>query len=584
MIKSVPQALFSFCKEAFGLDDRFANYQHPDALHRPAIFFSITLIFYVLYLALLQPHYVFGGEMWAEMATNYFLNSNNPSYWQRFFALDAGYIPLLPRLISAIGAAFQVPAGSIPYLYTWSATIITAMMVGTFCLSPFRKLIASDYLRLLTSLTVLIVADFETRTFISFTYFSIFFVATLTALAIIDNQDEVPRWAWFTPLLMVSKPAVLAVLPMMVVAAVFSKFRFRAITLVVIILCGAQIIRLAISHDQGAFAIGTDFTVVDKLISAVKYTVALLGAFFVGRGTALSPREYMLVGGFIVIIISGLFIRRRNKAMALVVVGLSLIFFISLLNSFALSWIWNRKMEQLAPVNVGRHVIGAFVGTVLVVCGLCEAIIGRHFIHAKRHAADAIAALVFLIWLGASGWLFFGATITKEPSLPVLNNSRWQSMASLIDDRAEPVCVPLEPLGWVYERGCVKLNDDLKWRLPLYFEPARFEDPDKWSIDVDIPASLKNRDLLSLALYARTEAQKSPVSARLLITLINGEQILLRGDQLLDTGGASVLFAGRQFIKLNSVSSIRAIFNSPVQFAYSGEGSSRHLAVQWMGR
>ena len=57
----------------------------------------------------------------------------------------------------------------------------------------------SDGLRLLVALSVLALADYETRTFINFTYFAAFFILILSALALVsDKMDAPPGWAWLT--------------------------------------------------------------------------------------------------------------------------------------------------------------------------------------------------------------------------------------------------------------------------------------------------------------------------------------------------------------------------------------------------
>ena len=53
----------------------------------------------LMYQVAMQPNWVLGGGMWAKMATNYFTNANAPSYLQKFFATDAGYIPVPQRQI-----------------------------------------------------------------------------------------------------------------------------------------------------------------------------------------------------------------------------------------------------------------------------------------------------------------------------------------------------------------------------------------------------------------------------------------------------------------------------------------------------
>ena len=85
--------------------------------------------------------------MWAEMATNYYLNAESPSLLTKLFATDAGYIPIVPIIIALIGNQINLPATFTPYFYTFTALILSGMIVGCFCLSIFRKLLLSDLLR-----------------------------------------------------------------------------------------------------------------------------------------------------------------------------------------------------------------------------------------------------------------------------------------------------------------------------------------------------------------------------------------------------------------------------------------------------
>ena len=84
----------------------------------PKLLFSLTICLYITYQILIQSSWLFSGEMWAEMATNYFVNAKSSSYLTNFFATDAGYIPLPPRIIAFIGNSLNMSAAVIPYFYT----------------------------------------------------------------------------------------------------------------------------------------------------------------------------------------------------------------------------------------------------------------------------------------------------------------------------------------------------------------------------------------------------------------------------------------------------------------------------------
>jgi hypothetical protein len=178
---------------------RHASAEQPVTLAR--IYFCAAPILTCAYLLWLQPDWISSGEMYAEMATNYFRYAQSPDLLVKLFALDAGYIPLPQRLIAALVNLLGFKAAAVPYIYTWLAILLPAFMVGVFCSPVFRPLVRSDAARFIIALIILAVADFETRTFVNFTYFGIFFCAIVAALALMPEADDAPWWAWGTPLL-----------------------------------------------------------------------------------------------------------------------------------------------------------------------------------------------------------------------------------------------------------------------------------------------------------------------------------------------------------------------------------------------
>ena len=82
----------------------FDETQKTDALNQnnllPTLLFFLTICLYIAYQILIQSSWLFSGEMWAEMATNYFVNAQSSSYFTNFFATDTGYIPLPQRIIA----------------------------------------------------------------------------------------------------------------------------------------------------------------------------------------------------------------------------------------------------------------------------------------------------------------------------------------------------------------------------------------------------------------------------------------------------------------------------------------------------
>ena len=489
---------------------------------RPAILFLWTIFLYVCYQLTMQPGWVLGGEMWAEMATNYFSNANSPSYLQKFFSTDSGYIPAPQRLIAFFGSQFNLPAASVPYFYTWSAIICTGIMIGVFCLEPFRKLVKSDLLRFLTAISILMVADFETRTFINFTYFSAFFVAIVTALALIEDSKEVPWWAWFSPILMVSKPAVLAALPAMILVAMVSKSRFRWITIVVFGLCMGQLLQMHISAKTGVMPFRTsEITFVSKVVASFEYFFGFLGGYVIGK-TFLGTKYFLILTGLFIFCISVfvIFIKKCNSG-ALIIIGLSLLFFNVTLNAFVLSDSWNLDMARLDGIPVYRHIIVGFFGCILVVSGTFSTITNNSISYPRGFIKNNLGAIFFVTWFICSGWFVFAGKISREPSSPIINNSQWQSMAFAIDSGASPLCVPIDPwwkgASWMYSRNCILLKPAPVWEdgLILISSPLFF--------DLSPPSIISDKTLLAAAVLVKPfSAKKSFIQVQMIIKLVDG--------------------------------------------------------------
>ena len=138
-----------------------------------------------------------------------YANAQAPSLVARLMSTDAGYIPLPQRLLALL---FHAPGATrLQHSIRLQLDRDPAHRGhgGELLPGPFRRVVQSDGLRLLVALSVLALADYETRTFINFTYFAAFFILILSALALVsDKMDAPPGWAWLTPVLMISKPAV----------------------------------------------------------------------------------------------------------------------------------------------------------------------------------------------------------------------------------------------------------------------------------------------------------------------------------------------------------------------------------------
>lgn len=560
---------------------QFENSLNDD--RRPFVLFIFAVLFYVAYQLVMQPGWVTSGEMWAEMATNYYPNANASSYLQKLLSTDSGYIPAPQRLIALIGNQLNFPAASIPYFYTWSSILFTGMLVGAFCLAQFRKIVKSDFFRLFTSIAILLVADFETRTFINFAYFSAFFVAIVTALALVDDSEEVPWWAWLVPVFMVSKPAVLAALPAMILVAFVSRFRFRLIVLFSVILCVGQFLQLFISSAAGTMPIrATDITFASKLLAIIKYFLGFLGGYLTGPALNLQQLHLMLAGLSVLTLCAYLVAFRRCASNALILIGVSLLFFNVFLNVFALTDSWNLDMARLQGIPVYRHIIVGFFGCVLVLCGVISSVLNNINFASRSPFIGGAGAFLFALWFLGAGWLEFAGKISREPISPTLNSSQWQTMAGAIDAGLSPLCVPINPwwkgANWMYHRNCGLLKSPPAW------EDGSVLVSDNFAYQISPPSVLLDKTLVAAAVLVKPLGYgRSFVEVRMRIKLKDGNTKYFSGSNDFNASGGLLMLVGEKAVSINEVEGITLIFNVPVEVALGAQEPAGIPGVAWMG-
>jgi hypothetical protein len=541
------------------------------------LFFGLTIVLYILYMLCMQSHWLLSGEMWAEMATNYYTNAIANSYMQKLLATDAGYLPMPQRLIALIAYYLHFPAAAIPYFYTWSALILSAGMVGIFCLPRFRQVIYSDWLRFFMGLAVLLLSDFETKTFINFTYFSAYLITIVTALAWVNRVDNIPKWAWFLPLLMLSKPALLSALPAMIIVSIWSKPRFRLITLITLIVSLLQIIRLVMSQHAGEMPYRThDISLLGQIWVSCKYFVGFLGGYLNGPHYYFSKTNCMLFGVFYVIIGIVLFYIKTSRSRVLLLLGMSLLFFNILLNSVAFSDLWNNDFARLEGLPIYRHMCVGMIGCIFFLASFLATIFDREPYIKRNIWLTNLSAIIFLVWFIKSGWLVIAGLVNQEPPSPILNNSQWQKMAYEIDHSNTPICVPLDPLVWLYSRDCKFLSS-----MPNWNNAVKVLD-NKLSYKIDVPKALLNNQLISAALLVKPLSNITNfIDVKMELELIDNKKKYYTGSRNLTPVGGMVLLSGKPEISFNQIKSITLYFNIPVLIALSIDDPS---GIIWMGR
>lgn len=538
----------------------------------------------ILFVLLVEGKWFLSGQMFAEMATNYYPTALDPNWLHKFFATDAGYIPLPQRLIAAFVALLHLPAVAIPYAYNFFAIILTGALVAPFCLPRFRVFIESDAARFLACLFLLLVCDFETRTFINFTYFSIPFLFCVALTAFDRTVQRLPWWAWFAPVLLLSKPAVVSALPILLLATIFNLRKCWKLAFVCVLAVVIQIIRLKLSAQGGmAPEFQGDFTLWEKLHATVMYFLGTLGGYTLGPvfSTLIvnKTKIYILFGSVLFALSFMLFFFINREKKFLLVASLSLIFLNILLNCFSLSLEWNQDLARLdaVPNNwIYRHAIGISFGVVFFVLTWTQIFAMYISKFMQKISKEYLCMVFFLAWAIGGGWVKAGYNISHLPSFPFLGSSNWHELSDKIDSPHTSLCVFLDPYPWIYSKNChiIGTNSTFdkkeEWTSLTFFHPIVYK-------KANFPQLKENSTLISsLAVIARPPANhiQTLVNIQADATTDTGQMLHYVGQKRLSRSGGVIQLLPSSDTKviLKDISEIKLYTNTSIDiFSHSKE-------------
>jgi hypothetical protein len=422
-------------------------------------------------------------------------------------------------------------------------------------------------------------------------------MVALTALAVVERDRPVPAWAWLVPVFMISKPGVLAVLPAMVVAAVLSPGRFRRVTAVSVLAGLVQVVQLAVSSASGNSLLqDSDQSALSKLFTAGKYTVGELGRMLTGPLTGWGTYPWMFLGIGLALLALAAAVLLHGRAAPLVPIGLSLVFFTMVVDAFTFSTAFGRDMALLSSAGFDRRFLVAVIGAFFVVAGLIATVLesprvlrasrrfdprGRLGLPGLARAGTVLGAAVFAVWFVASGWLDYSGAVNRPFGVPIADVSQWEAQAAQIGDLSQPVvCVPVDPFGWAYGRGCSVLVDDKV--IPSWFGWAQV--PSGEQVDLAVPRKVTAGRLASVGIMVQPAAGTSTVRGTVTLTSRDGEQTVLTGEADLPAGGGLVQFQGRPTPLVEDVTEVRVQFDQPVALAAQDPAEADTAIVLWLGQ
>lgn len=186
-----------------------------------AAFGILTVMFLAMIYVLDSSIYL--EPTYAEAVTNFLRFAREEKFSANLLITDAGYLPLLPRLITLFYVkVLRVPSTSALYFMQGTACLLCSMVWSLFVLKPFQGLMRLPHRILWCIIVMLTCFCEETLFFTNHAYWGIYLLLLLLAA----DLDEFPGWIYAglmsaAVLICLSKGTYVVMLPLMVLYLIF---------------------------------------------------------------------------------------------------------------------------------------------------------------------------------------------------------------------------------------------------------------------------------------------------------------------------------------------------------------------------
>lgn len=186
-----------------------------------AVFGVMTVLFMAMIYVLDSSIYL--EPAYAEAVTNFMQYAREEKLAANLLITDAGYLPLLPRLITLFYVkVLRLPSAYVLYFMQITASLLCSMVWSFFVLSPFRKTMRLSG-RILWCILVMMTCFYEeTLFFTNHAYWGIY----LLLLMLVADLRKFPKWIYagllvVSALICLSKGTYAVMLPLMILYLIF---------------------------------------------------------------------------------------------------------------------------------------------------------------------------------------------------------------------------------------------------------------------------------------------------------------------------------------------------------------------------
>lgn len=423
-------------------------------------YFLIACIFIIFIKCIQLPSQTIHAEIWAEAGTNYLQVAVDKNFWENLQTVDAGYLPILQRLIAVlIVQGFQLIGN-----YAMSIQMISLFCIALFSsiitLHIFRKLFPSDMLRCIIAVAIAFIPDYELNSFINFAYYG--FIPVLLFLFVKQEKMKTNIFcllSFFLLLVIMTKPHFLSFAPLFVIFGwvAWKKKNFRSVVFYCLAVCGLllQIISLKL-HPSHWGKTASHAKIVGEIIysNLSIYKHVFLNDYIFGNIPAFLI--YIILLSFIFFIFIKKQLQEKNKLPLYFFIACNAIAFFSISMTIAtVQAIFPPEMPFFGVPN-DRHFV--FANIAVFLAGI---MVLQSFIKNKK----TLVVVVFLVMVnsGAFGYFYdklqgkkilitaFDQYYTKQTSY-----SQWGTYSFLV--KQPSYCIPINPFPWLLKKNCAYLT------------------------------------------------------------------------------------------------------------------------------
>lgn len=408
--------------------------------------YALFLFLYELFLLARSPWF-FSNQPWAEMAED-FIPVSMEQFPRNLFAADAGYVPIAQRFISWSIHVIGIPLEYQPLVMTQVAITSTAFFACTFAFPEFRDIGIKTRDRFAIALAFIFLLDFETKTYVNFSYFVAVPIIALSLQKIANPTSRLPGWAWLAVLFAVSKPALYPVVAILSLI-VFSKWKsqrvawkFFSISLVLGAL--AQTLLLLGNRGEQEKWNAVDAALYERIFAVPFYFLGQVGRSVL-FGINFNSSFWAICTGA-AFILTFVILVRGITAKFVSVYLFSTAFLTTAFNVLILGSFWPTDLSALTWEPVTRHVaIGIFLVLIAVTILLRE--LPERLSSSQNSALKSMTQVLLVAYLVIYVFVPHG----RAMNAPVIGNAKWELVSSAA---GKDNCLPIDPFGWVFGNEC----------------------------------------------------------------------------------------------------------------------------------